>query len=1125
MTIRPAVGSTHDIVLADNKDASGEAVGLMVLRPGEDNPLAMRRVSHPQRPVELLRLKMDSWHRGFGDYLYNPEDPYRYAYSDGLDARFPNRIQFAPRIETLTLPTAQTAGSATLPNGDFASSSLSAWRTFQQPLGRRYYEKRFHDDPRRRVEPQVIPRLERKDDDGNNYLEAGLPNSRADTLYTSYIRYMKGGVQYRLGSLTDLGMTAGGSFHLAFRYRTVYGTAYARIVRLPSSDTGAPVEITATRPEGALPTSADWTSTVVSSSNIPRDADNSDVLWLVLDLYVSYGEWEGFGAYTYGYGRRGTLVDLDDFQQAEPGEAAKTIVQYKNEIYVGFGNALLKINEASLGYDQIRNFTTTSAAIITDLCVHGKYLVVAVATAADDGEYWTWDGTTWRRVALTYRPDFIESVLDHAKQNRLVIGTQPNILRYSTSDDISVPPPADQQITVGHSASKMTRIYKALDSTLIGKTDGLYYPRVNHGENWAPSNVFAPAAFSLVESDVNYIAGAEHPDGWFYYASQSFGLERMRFGQQGRAVIENVNPGFSAPQYSQYGGRIVGLASDGYYMYALQLESDRLNILSGSHEATSDGRNLVWHTLGSIPYRPPFRGLFYDVDQGLYMLSGDVLSLSILHLPKGSRNPLNDDHIHMGRSGSLVTPIIDFGDQGWGIEQKRFSEIFYRLIGDADSTWTFGLGFQLDESIKDEISWNELPTVHSESDAVVTPEPAEPAPDPVAAANAVDFVLAAQNVNAEGIAATSTRLYVLDRGRRKVFTYDYGGNWIEAEDWNLHSSNTTAYGIAVTNDRFYVVDAGGKKVYVYDRSGARQSGEEFNLRSSTGFAQGIFLTADRIYVADYTRTGIDAYNRVSKAFVSADSIATHAINQSASGVYVTATRIFVLDPTDNFVYIYDHNGGYHNGFSLRTGNARGSGMTVHADKLFVCNRAGSSASTIHRMVYVYSNALITGTAPSGPTAQPAAAQQPLLPRGAEVVREGFIKFPDHSVGRSIRLRPIYTAGTNKSNLRVETLELTAMPIPRQRYVWDITAQIGAVRMINGQQDTRPPAEVINAITEIAKGGTAWLFYEKGAPAVEVVVSSDLVEWRQDFLPTESEQEEVERRRFARLQLAEVQLGG
>ena len=85
-------GQTHDVVLETYGSAT--RTGLNIVR--QEGVALYQSTRLPGLPADDLKTRQDSWHLGFGDYLHRSDDPFRYAWSDGVDLRFSNRAQLSP---------------------------------------------------------------------------------------------------------------------------------------------------------------------------------------------------------------------------------------------------------------------------------------------------------------------------------------------------------------------------------------------------------------------------------------------------------------------------------------------------------------------------------------------------------------------------------------------------------------------------------------------------------------------------------------------------------------------------------------------------------------------------------------------------------------------------------------------------------------------------------------------------------------------------------------------------------------------------------------------------------------------------------------------------------------------
>lgn len=90
----PTAGSDAHVVLETG--AGGTTTGLILAQ--REGQYIYQATRLPPIPSEDLVAEQSSWHRGFGDYLFNPNEPYFYGWSDGVDLRYPNSAQLIPNI-------------------------------------------------------------------------------------------------------------------------------------------------------------------------------------------------------------------------------------------------------------------------------------------------------------------------------------------------------------------------------------------------------------------------------------------------------------------------------------------------------------------------------------------------------------------------------------------------------------------------------------------------------------------------------------------------------------------------------------------------------------------------------------------------------------------------------------------------------------------------------------------------------------------------------------------------------------------------------------------------------------------------------------------------------------------
>jgi len=82
-------------------------------------------------PQKELALRQNDWRSGFGEYVYDSDDPKRYFSSINCDARFKNMVICGPKATAIALPTIDTA---TVTNGDMELDAN--WTTGAGTAGR-----------------------------------------------------------------------------------------------------------------------------------------------------------------------------------------------------------------------------------------------------------------------------------------------------------------------------------------------------------------------------------------------------------------------------------------------------------------------------------------------------------------------------------------------------------------------------------------------------------------------------------------------------------------------------------------------------------------------------------------------------------------------------------------------------------------------------------------------------------------------------------------------------------------------------------------------------------------------------------------------------------------------------
>ena len=103
--------------------------------------------------------------------------------------------------------------------------------------------------------------------------------------------------------------------------------------------------------------------------------------------------------------------------------------------------------------------------------------------------------------------------------------------------------------------------------------------------------------------------------------------------------------------------------------------------------------------------------------------------------------------------------------------------------------------------------------------------------------------------NANAIAVTDDRVYVIANSGRNVRALTKTGTRQTDDEWTLDSANTATSGFTFAMGKFWVADRGDDKVYAYNEDGSRSSSDDWNLASrevgGLTFAMGMFWSTNR----------------------------------------------------------------------------------------------------------------------------------------------------------------------------------------------------------------------------------------------------------------------------------------
>ena len=147
------------------------------------------------------------------------------------------------------------------------------------------------------------------------------------------------------------------------------------------------------------------------------------------------------------------------------------------------------------------------------------------------------------------------------------------------------------------------------------------------------------------------------------------------------------------------------------------------------------------------------------------------------------------------------------------------------------------------------------------------------------------------------------RIYVVDRGIGKVYTYLTSGERDAAADFDLDADNTLPVGITFADGRFYVVDTVNDKVYVYTETGQRDAAADFELDEDNTSPGGIAYGEGRLYVIDRDDK-VYAYLTSGERDAAADFELDENYLLSSEGIAYAEGRLYVVDTINDKVRAY-----------------------------------------------------------------------------------------------------------------------------------------------------------------------------------------------------------------------------
>lgn len=330
---------------------------------------------------------------------------------------------------------------------------------------------------------------------------------------------------------------------------------------------------------------------------------------------------------------------------------------FNDQLYIGYGDVLAKLNAGATGFTYVKNFGATATNPISDLEPFGAYMYIGFKLGSLINYYYmdTAEAFTVSTLAgVKGQGQYFKAIGSTLKKYLYVNSTNTSTI-YSTTDPTNAGD-WDSGTVVGDASSIVTdKINEQGGLPVIAKEDGLWYI----DENGDPQKKIA----NLVTADSSYIGmGMINWQGSIYYPIYTTLYEHNSDG-----IVTDISPSKSINGASDFDGEIISLAADSDYLYAILDNSTSVEVVAGRWETTSGGTQFVWHSVQQVTFTGartqwfPFISKIVDIKgyKRLYMAS-TVVSEGIKYIPITNNYGYikgDADYTYL-TGGYLVTPYL-----------------------------------------------------------------------------------------------------------------------------------------------------------------------------------------------------------------------------------------------------------------------------------------------------------------------------------------------------------------------------------------------------------------------------------------------------------------------------------
>lgn len=356
-------------------------------------------------------------------------------------------------------------------------------------------------------------------------------------------------------------------------------------------------------------------------------------------------------------------------------------IDYNSALYIARGTSLLKYT-GSGNWVHVASFNTT----ITDLAVLGSQLFVAIGTAAFMFYSAASDDTDWTQATTANnKAQFFGEI-----SGTLWYNDEDAKIRNITSANGS----ASAQTTVGLTTTDITGLIQHAGLLYIMKTDQPYERASGGGITAILPEAVSEVGTTSGKNPLSY-------KGDLFIQTGSQGLWKWKSATD----IETVSPAKFAVAESDFGGKILAMANDSEYLYAILDNTTKVEVLAGREETIDSVTDWRWHPIAELTLSICNHAWVSTVgSKRLWLLGDSADTPTFYYLPANYADPTTDSTYQRNLSGIFYTPwysgaFIDVTKAFFsltllssGLTANLTIAVDYQLLGDGSWTtgWTFG---------------------------------------------------------------------------------------------------------------------------------------------------------------------------------------------------------------------------------------------------------------------------------------------------------------------------------------------------------------------------------------------------------------------------------------------------